>query len=144
MDTRETERVALARKVFGSLRYQDFRSWLPHNDKGSNHPLLIVMHDDSVGRVLELVEHRYGGNAHAVSECPESGDMELVSFAQSPAGTPFGASDSDCPVHPEAEYGMLVNLLRISTGPLRCRALVPGWEMELVDNGDAIDVPVSQ
>ncbi len=144
MDVKEQRRLALARSVARSLRHWDFYSAYSVKTKDGVRPILVVLPDDSVGTILDRARS-YGGAVNLVTEdgkvsCDARVSYVIVQLV--PASSPWSVpirDDVDCRIHPDSEFGMLVEMLRICRGSMRFN-IAADYEIELMDNGD--DVPV--
>lgn len=146
MDTRERLRLRMTREVLRLVRVRDFRAALPPQSDGVSN-VVIGFLDDSIKDVLDQINLIGGGSSHVVVPPADLNDwpngIALLQVLKSDRVVPpEQMTEDDCPVKPESQIGMLLELLKMRRGRSMtfhiCRRETT---VELVDDGKEV-VPV--
>jgi hypothetical protein len=113
MDDRTRDRIAVARKVFRSMRDPEFAAKLTVRSVDGKRPVVIVLHDDSLGYLFDRVDD-YGGSANVIVDFGAS--AMIISVTPDPPGT---VGHADGGLHDDSPVEMLTLLLR-NYGPQQC------------------------
>jgi hypothetical protein len=138
MDVKSAERLAVARRATRVLRHRDFRSALARpGDRDRPGVVIAALPGDRVGMVFERVE-RYREPVNVVLP---AGDrmLQIMILVPCTEDSPRSSCD-ECPVHDDAEIGMLFDYMRAHRAPIHI-VRTTEFSMELVDDGG--EVPCS-
>lgn len=138
MDARERARLEVVRRATDSLRFRDFRTSLRDDDGSGETAILAALYDDPISIFFNVAEDL--GTGFLVTSTP-TGGLAILHFTPSQNDAVSTPDEDECPLHPDSEVGMLVEYVSKVRGPVRCSLYCPECDIELVDEGTAVEVP---
>jgi hypothetical protein len=118
--------------------HSEYRGLLDCETTDGSLPVLVALPSDRMGTIFELLAVRYHKGANLVTRTTSG--VSVVTFHRAPKHLRMSPLPPECPVHVDSEVSMLVEYLRLHRGPVTCRPVETGYEMELVEDGRSVPV----